>query len=282
MKKTLSIFAAVVLLAGAVHAVQTNGVTPGEFTMDLDAARKVAAEKKLPILLDFSGSDWCGWCQLMDSNVFEQVEWKGYAASNLVMVLIDFPQDASLVPEKFAARNEALSAKYGVEGFPTFVLLDDDGETELGRLTAGQDKTPASFQMEVEALGRNRAAVLAAFAAGLSAEDKAIFDALNAKLTAKKAALNKAAAAVASAQADVETLSEEIGEVNTELKEFRIGLSGEERLAEYTALKAQFESEMEVLNQWIAGQPEENEQNMKIFEAMRGNLMKLAEQLEAF
>ncbi|MDF7801961.1 thioredoxin family protein [Pontiellaceae bacterium B1224] len=282
MIKSLSFFATALLLAGTVPAAQIDGVTPGEFTMDLEAARKVAAEKKLPILLDFSGSDWCGWCKLMDENVFAKEEWKNYAASNLVMVLIDFPQDKSLVPEKYAVRNEALSSEYGVEGFPTFVLLDDDGETELGRLTAGQDKTPASFQMEVEALGRNRATVLAAFAAGLSAEDKATFDALNAKLAAKKAALEKAEAALVSAQTDVETLSVDIGETQTELKEFRIGLSGEERFAEYTALKAQFETEVEAFNQWIATQPQENEENMAKFETMRGNLMKLAAELEAF
>ncbi|MDF7808879.1 thioredoxin family protein [Pontiellaceae bacterium B12219] len=282
MKKTHSFFAAALLLTGVVHAAQIDGVTPGEFTMDLEAARKVAAEKKLPILLDFSGSDWCGWCQLMDSNVFAQAEWKNYAASNLVMVLIDFPQDQSLVPEKYAARNEALSAAYGVEGFPTFVLLDDDGETELGRLSAGQDKTPASFQAEVEALGRNRAAVLAAFAAGLSAEDKATFETLTATLAEKKAELEQVETALAAAQIRADELSEEIGAANTELKEFRIGLSGPEQLAEYTALKTQFETEMAAFSEWIATQPEENPENMTKFETMRSSLMALAAQLEAF
>jgi thioredoxin-related protein len=282
MKNTLSFFAAALLLTGAVHAAQTDGVTPGEFTMDLDAARKVAAEKKLPILLDFSGSDWCGWCKIMDKNVFAQEEWKNYAASNLVMVLIDFPQDKSLVPEKYAARNDALSAEYGVEGFPTFVLLDDDGTTELGRLSAGEDKTPASFQVEVEALGRNRAAVLAAFAAGLSEEDKATFDALNAKLAEKKAALEQVQITLTAAQEQADVLHQEIGDTTTELKEFRIGLSGAEQLAEYTALKATFESEMKAFSAWIATQPEENEENMTKFETMRNNLMKLSAELEAF
>ena len=133
---------ALMVMAGNLIAVEcdVDGAVPGKWTMDLDAAKTVAAEKQLPILLDFSGSDWCGWCKLMESNVFALPEWSAWATNNLMMVLLDFPQDKSLVPEKYVERNNALNAQYGVEGFPTFVLLDSDGQTEIGRLGAGSGK----------------------------------------------------------------------------------------------------------------------------------------------
>ena len=120
--------------------------------MDLEAAKKLAAEKQLPILLNFTGSDWCYWCKLMEKNVFTQPAWKAYAKDSIIMVLIDFPRDKTAVPEKYKERNDALKNQYGISGYPTFVLLKPDGTNEQGRLKAGRNKTPASFVKELEAL----------------------------------------------------------------------------------------------------------------------------------
>ena len=127
-------------LTGA-DEVQLEGAKVGQWTMDYDAAVTLAAEKKLPMMLNFTGSDWCGWCKLMDKNVFAQEEWKSYAAANVVLVTIDFPQDKSIVPEKFVDRNAQLQQKFGVGGYPTYVLLESDGKTVLGQLSAGKEKT---------------------------------------------------------------------------------------------------------------------------------------------
>ncbi len=147
---------AVVLMAAGLslpsHALEVakDGAEVGKWTMDFDAATKLASEKKLPILLNFTGSDWCGWCKLMDEAVYSKKEWQSYAAKNLLLVTIDFPQDQGIVPEKYAARNGRLQEQFKVEGYPTYVLIDSDGKTEIGRLGAGQDKTPESFISEVE------------------------------------------------------------------------------------------------------------------------------------
>jgi thioredoxin-related protein len=134
------------------HALEVakDGAEIGKWTMDFDAATKLAGEKKLPILLNFTGSDWCGWCKLMDESVYSKKEWQDYAAKNLLLVTIDFPQDQTIVPEKYSARNGRLQEQFKVEGYPTYVLLDSDGKTEIGRLGAGQEKTPESFITEVE------------------------------------------------------------------------------------------------------------------------------------
>lgn len=130
--------------------VSERGAKVGGWTQDYDAALQVAAKEKLPILINFTGSDWCGWCKLMDEKVFAKSEWKKYAEKNLVLVWIDFPQNEKLVPEAFQARNQKLSNEYKIEGFPTFVLLAPDGKTEVARLGASRNITPEKFISEIQ------------------------------------------------------------------------------------------------------------------------------------
>ncbi len=149
--------------AQAASEVQLDGAKVGHWTMDYDAAVKLAAEKKLPLLLNFTGSDWCGWCKLMDKNVFAKQEWKEFAADNVVLVTLDFPQDSSIVPEKYVARNEQLKNQFQVQGYPTYVILDSDGETQIGQLGAGRDKTPATFIAEFKEVIKTSPAGIAAY-----------------------------------------------------------------------------------------------------------------------
>ena len=164
--------------------VAKDGAEVGKWTMDFDAAAKLAAEKKLPMLLNFTGSDWCGWCKLMDESVYAKKEWQDYAAANLILVTIDFPQDEKLVPEKYAARNGRLQEQFKVEGYPTYVLLDVDAKTEIGRLGAGQDKTPKIFIAEVQDALRMAPANLEKKFAALGPEKGAQFKAAIAKMNA--------------------------------------------------------------------------------------------------
>ena len=178
-----------VLLAAALCAavpvfadpVPSEGAEPGVFTQDVDAAAALAKERGLPLLLEFTGSDWCGWCQLTDRQVFGQDEWKAWAATSIVLAAVDFPADESLVPEKYRERNETLSRKYDAHGFPTFVLLSPEGE-EIGRFGTDADATPASFVRKI------RVALVeadpAALAAALSPEEVAEFAELKARVAA--------------------------------------------------------------------------------------------------
>jgi thiol:disulfide interchange protein len=134
-----------VLIASASLALwaaapATKGAKVGEWTMDFEAAKTLAKEKNLPILINFTGSDWCGWCQLMDRNVFAKPEWETYARKDLVLVFIDFPQD------------KALSKQFGVRGYPTYILLASDGATRLGQLGASRNATPEAFIADIRKL----------------------------------------------------------------------------------------------------------------------------------
>jgi thioredoxin-related protein len=104
----------------------------------MDQAKR---ENKL-LLLDFTGSDWCGWCKKLDAETFSQPEFIDYAGKNLVLVEVDFPKHK---PQTAALRkaNHALQVKYDVKGYPTLVVLTTDG-TVLWKQTgflAGGPKT---------------------------------------------------------------------------------------------------------------------------------------------
>ena len=149
----------------------TEGAKVGEWTMDFEAAKALAKEKNLTILMNFTGSDWCGWCKLMDKNVFSKDVWKRFAKDKLVLVFIDFPKDKTLVPEKRAEANKSLSDKFEVGGYPTYIILASDGEKQMGKLSASRDATPASFIQGIKKYTEWPAKV-----AKLSPEDKAIYD----------------------------------------------------------------------------------------------------------
>ena len=129
--KSLAVFAATCSLALAADGW-------GE---DFEAAKAAAAKDKKPILVDFTGSDWCGWCIKLDKEVFSKKEFKDYAKDNLILLSLDFPHEKKQT-SKLKKQNEALSKKFGVEGFPTVLLLDADGKkiAETGYQEGGAAK----------------------------------------------------------------------------------------------------------------------------------------------
>jgi thiol-disulfide isomerase/thioredoxin len=128
----------------AEKRVGRTGAEPGEWTMDIEAARRLAGELQRPLLLNFTGSDWCGWCIQTDKRVFSQELWKSFAKNNLVLVTLDFPRRTKL-PDDISERNDALVKKYNVEGFPTYLVLGSDGKSVLGRLGTNAKITPEEF-----------------------------------------------------------------------------------------------------------------------------------------
>jgi len=94
---------------------------------DFETALINAKEQNKHVLINFTGSDWCGWCIKLENEVFSQDAFKQFAESNLVLVETDFPNSKEL-PEALRAQNEALLKKYNVSGFPTILILSPDNE----------------------------------------------------------------------------------------------------------------------------------------------------------
>ena len=140
---------AATLCAGADEpAIPISGAELGAWTQDYAAATNAAATDGKPVLLDFTGSDWCGWCMLMENKVFCTQEWEDWAATNIYLVAIDFPNDTSKVPDEYQTRNRELSKQYGVRGYPTYIVLDAKGQ-KLGQLGASRNAKPAKFILQL-------------------------------------------------------------------------------------------------------------------------------------
>ena len=112
------------------------------------AAKQAQAEKKL-MLLDFTGSDWCGWCIKLDNEIFSKNEFKKYAKDNLVLVKLDFPRGKSQTAA-VKKQNQELGQKYNIQGYPTVIVLDSNGQQvgQLGYMEGG----PQAFIAELDKL----------------------------------------------------------------------------------------------------------------------------------
>ncbi len=96
---------------------------------DFDKAMTVAKDEGKDLLVDFTGSDWCGWCIKLHDEVFQFDEWYNEVSKSYVLVALDFPQGEeakAAVPNP--DRNQELMATYGIEGFPTILLVNQDGD----------------------------------------------------------------------------------------------------------------------------------------------------------
>lgn len=101
----------------------------GGWTTDYPAALKVAAERKLPLFIQFTGSDWCGWCQLMERECLSKPEFLSAMKTQCVLVSVDFPHKTKL-PEALQEQNKQLAAQFKKRGgFPAYYLVDSDGKT---------------------------------------------------------------------------------------------------------------------------------------------------------
>ena len=106
--------------------------TSGEWIENYDAALAAAVELKRPILVNFTGSDWCSWCKKLSAEVFTQDQFKDYAKSNLVLLKLDYPRSIPQTAE-LKAQNDKLQKQFKIEGYPTIVLLNGAG-VEINRL----------------------------------------------------------------------------------------------------------------------------------------------------
>lgn len=97
------------------------------WTTDYEAAKKEAAGAKKSLLIDFTGSDWCGWCIKLNDEVFKHDTFKNGVKDKFVLVELDYPQDKSGQSEAVQKQNEELAKKYVIEGFPTILLTDEEG-----------------------------------------------------------------------------------------------------------------------------------------------------------
>jgi thioredoxin-related protein len=119
---------------------------------DYAAAKAKAKSDNKLVLLDFTGSDWCGWCKRLNAEVFSQPQFQEYAAKNLVLVELDFPRRKEQT-DMVKKQNRQLAADYQIEGFPTLIVLNPEGKKvgALGYMEGG----PATFIAALEKIRKS-------------------------------------------------------------------------------------------------------------------------------
>lgn len=135
MKKTTIILLVILLIIPAgLISKQTKKKPSGEiltWMTDFEQAKLMAKTHKVPILINFTGSDWCIWCKRLSSEVFEQKEFTEYAKKNLVLLKIDFPRSIKQT-DAVKRQNRNLAQQFNIEGYPTIILTDASGN-EINR-----------------------------------------------------------------------------------------------------------------------------------------------------
>ena len=141
MKQLTSLFVLFILLFTGCNNGQASSDNL-DWKGDLGQGVAQAKKENKAVLIIFTGSDWCIWCKRLNSEVFTQKEFEDYAKNNLVLVKLDFPKD---IPQSNETKlyNNTLAQKYGIQGFPTILIMNSKGE--LVAKTGYQPGGPAKY-----------------------------------------------------------------------------------------------------------------------------------------
>ena len=150
------------LILAALFALPVAAETPQGWTDNFQSALAQAQAEGKHVLVDFTGSNWCGWCIKLDKEVFSTPVFKSYAAKNWVLVYIDFPRQGrdGYYEVRDSGQNDSLKNKYQIRGFPSILLLDAEGNKigQTGYKRGGPDNYIAhldgylSFQKEMKSI----------------------------------------------------------------------------------------------------------------------------------
>jgi len=101
-----------------------------QWETDFEKAKSLAKKENKAILINFTGSDWCGWCKRLQREVFRKDEFADFAEKELVLLEVDFPQYKKLSSDQ-RDHNIKMRDKYQVMGFPTIFIVDANGKEML-------------------------------------------------------------------------------------------------------------------------------------------------------
>jgi thioredoxin-related protein len=166
MKRVLPFaLALIIILVAWLQAPAEGGGK--EWLTDMDRAMQQAAAEHKDLLLDFTGSDWCGWCIRLNEEVFTKPQFDE-AQDHFVLVELDFPADESKIAPETLKQNESWQQKLGVEGFPTIYLTDAQGRPYA--MTGYRDGGVGPYLEHLAELRRIREVRDRAFAAAKAAQ----------------------------------------------------------------------------------------------------------------
>ena len=145
-----------------------------EWMADFDTAKAKAKEAKKPLLVDFTGSDWCSACKALERDVLDKPEFLAYAEGKFILVKVDVPMNAKIDPA-LKKKNQDLSKKYNVPGFPTLLVMTPSGAVS-GGFVGAKPSLAAVKPILDKAADNARALVKARRVQGDAAQAKALYD----------------------------------------------------------------------------------------------------------
>lgn len=120
--------AAFTTAATLAWTLAVSTVAAGElWVSNFEKAKQTAAKEGKDLLMDFTGSDWCGWCIKLRKEVFDLDAFKSTVPKKFVLVELDYPRDKSKLTEEVQKQNAALLQQFSVQGYPTILLADAQG-----------------------------------------------------------------------------------------------------------------------------------------------------------
>ncbi|HEY3899769.1 MAG TPA: thioredoxin family protein [Chthoniobacter sp.] len=137
------------VLLSALLPLTCVAAPPSGWTDNYAQAVEKAKGNGKYLLLDFTGSDWCGFCKLLDKEVFTTPQFKDWAKKNVELVEVDFPHSTPLSAE-VKAQNKTLAGKYPVHGFPTIVIIEPDGKVRAQKVGYHPGSGAASYLQALE------------------------------------------------------------------------------------------------------------------------------------
>ena len=123
--KRISILISFLLVATLSTAQEEYKAGNEGWLVSLEEAYQLSKETGKPIMANFTGSDWCGWCKKLTASVFSKPEFKAWAEDNVVLLELDFPRRTQL-PNEIRQQNYSLQQAFKVRGFPTIWVFHID------------------------------------------------------------------------------------------------------------------------------------------------------------
>lgn len=113
------------------QAPALSASNPG-WLVDLDEAYEISKKEGKPIMANFTGSDWCGWCKRLTASVFSKPEFQSWAEENVVLLELDFPRRKQL-PQEYVQQNNMLRNSFKIAGYPTIWVFNAEKDNSTGK-----------------------------------------------------------------------------------------------------------------------------------------------------
>ncbi len=121
---SLSLLAFFTLCSTSVNAQEYTAENEG-WLVNLDEAYALSKETNKPIMANFTGSDWCGWCKRLTASVFSKKEFQKWADEHVVLLELDYPRRKKL-PAEIQQQNAGLQQAFSIRGYPSVWVFDLD------------------------------------------------------------------------------------------------------------------------------------------------------------